>query len=203
MYLDSPRTVCGLRIHNVCLRLKRSRTNTPRCGHRAIRCGSCGGGRRPGSKANELGVTTMPHPDHAVAAWRRFWYPSRSNLAVLLAGERERPRRRLLPFLPAHLAPLAGGSAPQVGALSWWRGEGVPPSATRQIPLLRPGRCLCQAIPAVKRRPAPPHPDIKELESRRDDSAACLELNSSACAGGRARPPDPEPSPVPTLRRWI
>ena len=26
MYLDSPSTVCGLRIHNVCLRLKRSRT---------------------------------------------------------------------------------------------------------------------------------------------------------------------------------
>ena len=76
------------------------------------------------------------------------------------------------------------------------RGERVPPSATRQIALCRPGRCPCQAIPAVKRRPAPPHPDIKQLESPRDDSAACLELNSSACAGGRARLPDPEPSPL-------
>ena len=54
----------------------------------------------------------------------------------------------------------------------------------RQTLLLRPGQWSCQAIPAVRRRPVPPHPEPSRLEWPRDASAASLSLNSSACALG-------------------
>ena len=140
----------------------------------------------------------MPHPDHAKNG---LWSPA----AAPLAGGAS--YRRQCSWARSRTRPAAADPTPRLvrvrrrcSARKAWptsdRGLCTPPSATRQIALCRPGRCPCQAIPAVKRRPAPPHPDIKQLESPRDDSAACLELNSSACAGGRARLPDPEPSPL-------